>query len=177
MIVVLERASLLEVHGRATRPMAEAFKAAPTTCSTRRGGIAEIINAARHTSTWSFADVRTVMWRARHGDDGDGSGVGRRSRAQHGGRAGGGLPAAGRTWTSTARAGRAGQHLGRARLAQPARVRSGHRHHPPVRLDDAHVIYGTAHDESSATPIRVTIVATGLGGALQRSSVQPPSSA
>jgi cell division protein FtsZ len=40
--------------------------------------------------------------------------------------------------------------------------------------DDAHVIYGTAYDESLGDQLRVTVIATGLSSAARRAENRPP---
>ncbi|MCU0967954.1 MAG: cell division protein FtsZ [Rubrivivax sp.] len=40
--------------------------------------------------------------------------------------------------------------------------------------DDAHVIYGTAYDESLGDQLRVTVIATGLSSATRRDAQRPP---
>ena len=40
--------------------------------------------------------------------------------------------------------------------------------------DDAHVIYGTAYDESLGDQLRVTVIATGLSSAARKAVGQPP---
>ena len=40
--------------------------------------------------------------------------------------------------------------------------------------DDAHVIYGTAYDESLGDQLRVTVIATGLSSAARRAESRPP---
>ena len=40
--------------------------------------------------------------------------------------------------------------------------------------DDAHVIYGTAYDESLGDQLRVTVIATGLSSANRKASITPP---
>ena len=56
------------------------------------------------------------------------------------------------------------------------RPSSGRRSAPRFALiaaDDAHVIFGTAYDESLGDHLRVTVVATGLSSA-RKATVQPP---
>jgi cell division protein FtsZ len=40
--------------------------------------------------------------------------------------------------------------------------------------DDAHVIYGTAYDESLGDQLRVTVIATGLSSARRAETRTPP---
>ena len=62
----------------------------------------------------------------------------------------------------------------------PSIHKFGDEHHPPLcrryAADDAHVIFGTAYDESLGDQLRVTVIATGLSSA-RKAVIQPPLSA
>ena len=168
-LIVIPNDKLMEVLG-AEAKMAEAFNAANDVLRGAVAGIAEIITLPG-TINVDFADVRTVMSETGMAMMGTGaaSGVDRAKMAAEQAVA---CPLLENVDLNNAR----GVLVNVS--GSPETLTLGEIHEVMDTVsefvaDDATTIFGSVFDESMGDALRVTIVATGLGGALQRAQPQP----
>jgi cell division protein FtsZ len=160
-LIIIPNEKLMDVLGEDVSVL-DAYAAANDVLHGAVSGIAEVINNPGLVNV-DFADVRTVIGRDRHGDDGLGDGGRHRSLAQR--RAAGGQEsAARRTSISPARAACSSISPHRPGL----KMKEYHDVMNTIKeftAEDAMVIIGTVIDDEMEDRLRVTMIATGLGGA------------
>jgi cell division protein FtsZ len=145
LIVVLNE-KLLEVMGDDVT-QEQAFAHANDVLKNAVGGISDIIHIPGLVNV-DFEDVKTVMSEPGKAMMGTARPAAPTAPPRPPSRRG--LPAAGRHRPER-RARRAGADRGQQGTFKLSREPQRDEHHPPLRADDAHVIYGTAYDEAWAT--------------------------
>ena len=169
LIVVLNE-KLLELPGGEDMTQDEAFAHANDVLKNAVGGIAEIINVPGHVNV-AFEDVRTVMGEPGKAMMGTAAASGP-DRARIAAEQAVACPLLEGVDLSGARgvlvlisAAKGSLKLSESKQAMNT-IRA-------YASEDAHVIYGTAYDESLGDEIRVTVVATGLSKGAARRSAPP----